>query len=240
MSCVIDGCHSHSGRKENSGEKIHFHSFPKNENIKEEWIRRVGRPDWKWKTHSRICSKHFSPDNYLHNEYSTKRRLKFDAVPLINLSEADSMSSERRHIHSIPPAVQGQGISTTSEHGHVQCISSAVIPFDYSRRKSSLALQELEGQENRKPQMEINTAIVSTIKRKCSYSECGTSFGRDEASAEKKIKLLEKQVQVLKNVLNRRLRKINTLTKRLSRLSKKNEDLYTIVIEKLGQENIET
>lgn len=25
-SCVIDGCNSHLGRKENSGEKIHFHS----------------------------------------------------------------------------------------------------------------------------------------------------------------------------------------------------------------------
>ncbi|XP_028172642.1 THAP domain-containing protein 4-like isoform X3 [Ostrinia furnacalis] len=214
MSCVIDGCDSHSGRKENSGEKIHFHSFPKVEKIKVEWIRRVGRPDWKWKTYSRICSKHFSPDNYLHSEYSTKRRLKFQAVPSINLSEADSISSERGLIHSIPSAVQGQGINTvTSEHGHVQCFPSAVtrralqalegqenrsserghndihsipsavqgqgnittsehghvqcIPSAVTQR----ALRELEGQEKRKPLMEINTGIVSIVKRKCSSSD---------------------------------------------------------------------
>lgn len=52
--------------------------------------------------------------------------------------------------------------------------------------------------------------------------------------------MLEKELERVKKISKRRLRKINTLTKRVSRLGKKNENLYSIVIEKLKQENIET
>lgn len=47
-------------------------------------------------------------------------------------------------------------------------------------------------------------------------------------------------MQSLRNVSKRRLRKINTLTKRITRLSKKNTDLYAILLQQLRQENVET
>lgn len=50
--------------------------------------------------------------------------------------------------------------------------------------------------------------------------------------------MLENELERTKKISKRRLRKINTLNKRVSRLGKKNEDLYTILMEKLNNENI--
>ncbi|KAI8438801.1 hypothetical protein MSG28_011176 [Choristoneura fumiferana] len=52
--------------------------------------------------------------------------------------------------------------------------------------------------------------------------------------------MLEKKVENLKKVSKRRLQRINTLTKRVTRLQKKNADLYTVVLDKLRLENVET
>lgn len=55
----------------------------------------------------------------------------------------------------------------------------------------------------------------------------------------KKNGILEKEIERVKKVSERRLRKINKLTKRNTRSCKNNSQLYDILMEKLKQENIE-
>lgn len=86
MSCVIAGCRSRSSgnRQEQNDALISFHRFPVNNTLKQKWIKAVGRKNWEWKPHHRICSKHF-PDNCYYNFEHKWRRLNPKAVPSLRL-----------------------------------------------------------------------------------------------------------------------------------------------------------
>lgn len=68
---------------------------------------------------------------------------------------------------------------------------------------------------------------ISVLAKKQSVME------KEIAGYKQKIGLLEKQLERAKKVSKRRLRKINTLTKRNSRSSKNNLQLYDILMEKI-------
>lgn len=91
MVCSVVGC-KHSNR--NSPVGLHYHTFPKNNKLKQLWIVLCGQHgNFNTKT-ARVCSAHFQkPSDYRPNNVdfmsnfgvSVKWHLKTDAVPSLNL-----------------------------------------------------------------------------------------------------------------------------------------------------------
>ncbi|CAG4955088.1 unnamed protein product [Parnassius apollo] len=79
VRCSVLGCKSDSERKLTG---ISFHSFPENETIRMRWIDATGRINFKPKTFSKICSKHFDPNLLLRKNVMTV--LFTNAVPFVD------------------------------------------------------------------------------------------------------------------------------------------------------------
>lgn len=62
--CSVAICKSNMIKAKIAGEKIMFFNFPKNAEVRNKWIRCCHRKD-KWNpSTSRICSVHFTNDDY--------------------------------------------------------------------------------------------------------------------------------------------------------------------------------
>ena len=86
--CVAAGCDT------KNSEGYSLHTFPRDRDLREKWIRAVKRQRSNWdgpSKYSLLCSKHFEPDCFVtegsryRDEVGipTKKRLKPDAVPTI-------------------------------------------------------------------------------------------------------------------------------------------------------------
>ena len=62
--CSVNGCDNNTGK---SG--ISFYSFPKDNHLKDEWVKFTNRSDWAPKPNSKICSAHFSPHSITANNH---------------------------------------------------------------------------------------------------------------------------------------------------------------------------
>ncbi|VVC27336.1 Zinc finger, C2CH-type,Transposase protein, partial [Cinara cedri] len=91
--CAVPTCVNYSGKLKHEGRTdISFHRFPKNLAYRKQWMYKCKRAD-KWNPSSSfICSDHFNTDDFIRNlqaellGYTPKgRRLKFDAIPTLNL-----------------------------------------------------------------------------------------------------------------------------------------------------------
>lgn len=93
--CSVIKCKNNSKRKicdENT--HIKFHTFPKNREIAQKWIKATGKKCINLK-YARICSVHFTENDYLlkNKLMSTdikKRKLRQDAVPSKFLQDNNS------------------------------------------------------------------------------------------------------------------------------------------------------
>ena len=96
-NCCVPKCRSQTGIKNGSESiKSSMHVFPSDPDLRNSWIKNVGRPNWEPTPNSTICSLHFEENNYLvksqdKNE-SRKRKndgqlqrktLRPDAVPTL-------------------------------------------------------------------------------------------------------------------------------------------------------------
>lgn len=62
--CSVATCKSNSKKAKEEGQLLRFFRFPKDPNVRKEWIKKCYRQD-KWDAATkRICSKHFKPDDY--------------------------------------------------------------------------------------------------------------------------------------------------------------------------------
>ncbi|XP_053610944.1 zinc finger protein 37-like isoform X2 [Plodia interpunctella] len=80
--CCVNGCNNNS-KKRDPNHVISYHTFPSNADVKQKWLRAIGRPNWEPPSYTRICSDHF--DQELINHDSHRTRLKDDACPIYNL-----------------------------------------------------------------------------------------------------------------------------------------------------------
>lgn len=98
--CSVPGCRS-GYLKTSPGQglsKISFHSFPMDETLKNIWLRKIKRPNWKPTPYANVCSLHFkdswfqkeSKDSNKHrvrhatgSDLLRLRRLLPDAIPTI-------------------------------------------------------------------------------------------------------------------------------------------------------------
>ncbi|XP_018577555.1 THAP domain-containing protein 6 [Anoplophora glabripennis] len=84
--CSVKGCKKYAPQIRN--EDISFHNFPKDDNLKQQWIDFCQRgKNWIPKQYSKICSRHFNTEDFEANymwellNISTKRRLHNNTVP---------------------------------------------------------------------------------------------------------------------------------------------------------------
>lgn len=89
MRCAVLGCSANNVSKEYRENPFRFYTFPKDEIVRERWIFACGRAD-KFKANTaRICSRHFSENDFVRNlqhellNYTTRRgpKLKPGATP---------------------------------------------------------------------------------------------------------------------------------------------------------------
>jgi len=76
FKCAAYGCKS--GYKSSTVDKdVTFHSFPRDEELRDRWIRANPRKDFIPTKHSRLCSLHFQPSDFVDERQDTnKSRLK--------------------------------------------------------------------------------------------------------------------------------------------------------------------
>ncbi|XP_076296541.1 uncharacterized protein LOC143216874 [Lasioglossum baleicum] len=98
QTCCIKNCKERQNRDKN----ISFHKFPKNPELREKWIKAINRKDFEPSVHSRICSKHFEKDCFVGNAWSTKRNLKYDALPCVLKAPPETPRTQPIEIVSIP------------------------------------------------------------------------------------------------------------------------------------------
>ena len=84
--CLAEGCSNVAGNK------VSLFKLPKDEKLRDQWIKQVQRfrAEWTWTPYSVLCSEHFSeecfePASKLAAEFGMQitRRLKPDAIPTI-------------------------------------------------------------------------------------------------------------------------------------------------------------
>ncbi|XP_049795243.1 zinc finger protein 3 homolog isoform X1 [Schistocerca nitens] len=102
VCCAIAGCTNHSRQVNQLG--IKFHIFPKKSETKQKWINACKRADSFSVENARVCSIHFIDSDYERDLKSellnipSKRKLKTDAVPTLNLPSSGAgigFSNER-------------------------------------------------------------------------------------------------------------------------------------------------
>lgn len=97
--CSVRGCKGNNRRKNYEGN-LKFFTFPKNADLCKTWIRCCGKAGKVNTNTERICSIHFTDDDWLLkdillNTPVKKRHLKKDAVPTQNLPNKVLEPSDR-------------------------------------------------------------------------------------------------------------------------------------------------
>ena len=78
-TCVSPACSS-GYPSANKEEHVTFHRFPSDIFLRDKWIKKIPRKNWKWNNNHRLCSRHFSADDYKVGSLDTnaRRRIKKD------------------------------------------------------------------------------------------------------------------------------------------------------------------
>ncbi|KAL5245952.1 hypothetical protein ACI65C_013360 [Semiaphis heraclei] len=79
-SCVAYGCQNRAS----PGQSTHFFRFPhSNEELMKKWIEAIKRKNFKPSQHSRICSDHFTNDDFQIRPDASRPLLRLDATPSV-------------------------------------------------------------------------------------------------------------------------------------------------------------
>jgi hypothetical protein len=104
-TCLVVGCQSGSGR----GEQYKYGStpLPKSPEIRNEWLEKINRLDYKFVDKARICFKHFYEDDFIpqsanvgaRGKQNKRRQLKPGAMPSLYLS--NDILDDSNHLPSV-------------------------------------------------------------------------------------------------------------------------------------------
>ena len=73
-TCVSPACRSGYPTANKEEEHVTFHRFPSDISLREKWIKKIPRKNWKWNKNHRLCSRHFSADDYKTESLDTNAR----------------------------------------------------------------------------------------------------------------------------------------------------------------------
>lgn len=91
--CAVQSCKNYFGKNGQSLGNLSYFTFPKNQTLCKKWIVQCRRNDAFDPKKVRVCSDHFSEDDYLRDFQSEmlgmppKKKLKTEAFPHVNLPE---------------------------------------------------------------------------------------------------------------------------------------------------------
>ena len=110
-SCVVPGCQSGYGSKNQFPAGIGKHRFPKDPRMRELWIKAIPRADWSPTVHSRVCSLHFDKSDFkVERDDSNKnrnlgklntRQLKKNAIPRVFPGCPSYLSKKKNETRSL-------------------------------------------------------------------------------------------------------------------------------------------
>ena len=97
VNCAVFGCNSNNKKIKNKVNTISFFRFPKNKDICSIWIVKCARKDKINIDTARLCCHHFTENQFqrnlrdeLLNREIIKKKLKDDAIPVINLPKRNN------------------------------------------------------------------------------------------------------------------------------------------------------
>ncbi|TRY63113.1 hypothetical protein TCAL_08232 [Tigriopus californicus] len=77
--CVALRCKNRSKGRSADEPKITFHRFPQDKSLRKHWVEAIRRDLWSPSPYSRLCSSHFSDQDYVPDRQN--RMLKWGAIP---------------------------------------------------------------------------------------------------------------------------------------------------------------
>lgn len=156
--CSVPFC-SVSSRYNSS---VSFHSFPVAEEIRKRWIINIRRIDFQITKHTKVCSVHFKPDDFV--EGTTRRRLKKGAVPTIfDWNRERQMQPPRlgvweRRDRPLPESDMENEMVTDQENtvGHDYCSAPEPAALDLSLCENEELRREIEDLRKQLEQAKVN------------------------------------------------------------------------------------
>ena len=153
QSCCVPQCFG-KGYIEN-GTKISYHKFPEDKLIFRRWIvairRDVGR-HFEVTKHTRVCSRHFLPDDYCFSFANRKRTLKRTAVPSVFTWKKDSPAKRN------PPRKRSLCVDGEDSSSPVN-VSNVVHDDDYNHEQFSLPAEILNQPPKTVPVHDLQATI---------------------------------------------------------------------------------
>ena len=163
--CAAYGCRSGYKKKDvgekGGDEKVTFHSFPlQNKELCDRWLRANPRKDFVPTKHSRLCSLHFTPNDFVEvhtdsnkrrdksrgDEKLVKRYLKDDAVPSIFPSAPQYLSTAAQ-----PPRTTHKATSASRRQHEARALEDMEASFrqedDISKASFADIAHRLRGEE---------------------------------------------------------------------------------------------
>ncbi|RVE55172.1 hypothetical protein evm_000070 [Chilo suppressalis] len=89
---------------------IIFHLFPSNDNLKQQWISKLNRPDWTPTKYTKICSCHFNDADFIVTKKGLKK-LKKGTLPSLKLDLSDIAMLKK-----LGCSLEPQAMKTTFPH----------------------------------------------------------------------------------------------------------------------------
>ena len=126
--CCACGCTNSSANRNN----LSFHGLPLySKSLLSVWITKMKRDPryFSVNCHTKICSEHFTSDDFI-NPYSTKSRLKVNAVPLIfawNKEKAQPVERSVLEKLNVSRTEKEEATDTASEGGDISARISVSI-----------------------------------------------------------------------------------------------------------------
>lgn len=144
--CCVPQCNGDSRYHED----LHFHRIPgraMDEKLRKEWLVKIRRdegPEFKITTSTRVCSRHFTKEDYLPPTKSGSQRLKRGAVPS-NFNWTSSSKARRKIIRHVDRDTQTDDSDTDGVESEAMQSRESVETEVQSLKAQLLAMQgELE------------------------------------------------------------------------------------------------
>ncbi|XP_044262142.1 THAP domain-containing protein 5-like [Tribolium madens] len=188
--CSVAICKSNAQKAKRGGEKIKFFSFPKNPEIRKEWVRRCHRKD-KWDPRNkRICSKHFTDGDYQDSLQAKllnirPEKLKPTAVPSLyllpqstshrGLSKGEERKSIKQRKQIVNEVLETEDVpildTTSAENAEVVPSTSSESEVDILRKEINTLIME---NEKLKKSLKEKNQEVTQLQQKISELESPT------------------------------------------------------------------
>lgn len=187
--CCVPCC-TQSGNKDAQGRKVSFHCLPNGEQARKAWLIAIKRaPPFNIRT-ARVCSRHFTEDDFLKNIASGRRILRDGAVPSVFTFKKPKETRKPPKPRTIPVDQKSSrtavsGVVTTPPPQTLKAEEDASMSLspgagaesgssDESEKDKEIHRLRLELQEAHERNAMLE-ASVSLLQKRCAYLENGSA-----------------------------------------------------------------